>query len=104
MDPFKIDFDHLPWQDALPGARYKVHRVGARQIRLVEFTSEFAEPHWCEKGHIGMVLSGTLVIDFNGKSTSCPQGSGIFIPAGAAAAHKARAVSPVVQLVLVEEA
>jgi quercetin dioxygenase-like cupin family protein len=103
VDPCKIDFDRLPWQDALPGARYKVHREGARQMRLVEFTTEFVEPHWCEKGHIGMVLSGTLELDFQGKRIFYPEASGVFIPAGTAAAHKARAVSPVVRLVLVED-
>jgi hypothetical protein len=38
-------------------------RSGSKQLRLVEFSSEFVEPHWCEKGHIGLVLSGTLEVD-----------------------------------------
>jgi len=99
----KIDFESLPWQSSLPGARYKLHREGARQLRLVEFTSEFVEPLWCEKGHIGMVLAGTLEIDFRGLRISYPVGSGIFISAGTSSAHKARSVTPVVRLVLVEE-
>lgn len=99
----KIDFEALPWQSSLPGARYKLHREGAKQLRVVEFMSEFVEAHWCEKGHIGMVLAGTLEIDFRGSRISYPAGSGIFIPAGASSAHKARSVTPVVRLVLVEE-
>ena len=103
MGTFKVDFDSLAWQLSLPGARYKVHREGARQLRLIEFTSEFVEPHWCEKGHIGLVLAGTLEIDFRGQLVSYAEGSGIFVPAGASSAHKARSVTPVVRLVLVEE-
>jgi hypothetical protein len=61
MPSFKVDFDALDWQSPLPGARFKIHRGGSRQIRLVEFTSEFVEPHWCEKDHVGMVPSGALV-------------------------------------------
>jgi len=66
MLSFKVDFDALPWQSSLPGARFKVHRDGAKQLRLVEFTSEFVEPDWCEKGHVGLVVSGALEIDLRG--------------------------------------
>ena len=103
MFPFKIDFDALEWQPLLPGARAKIHRDGSKQIRLVEFTSEFVEPHWCEKGHIGFVLSGTLEIAFRDQDILYPEGSGIFIPPGPLSAHKARSVTPVVRLVLVED-
>ena len=103
MLSFKVDFDALPWQSSLPGARFKVHRDGAKQLRLVEFTSEFVEPGWCEKGHVGFVLSGGLEIDFRGHVVSYPEGSGIFIPPGHSSAHKARPVTPVARLVLVED-
>lgn len=100
---FIVDFESLAWVPSLPGARYKIHREGSRQLRLVEFTPEFVEPDWCEKGHIGLVLAGTLELDFRGQRISYPQGSGIFVPPGPTGAHKARSVTPVVRLVLVEE-
>jgi len=103
MVAFRVDFDALEWKPLLPGARAKVHRDGSRQLRLVEFTSEFVEPHWCEKGHCGFVLSGTLEIDFRGQVVRYPEGSGIFIPPGSSSGHKARSVTPVVRLVLVED-
>jgi quercetin dioxygenase-like cupin family protein len=103
MLPFKVDFDSLAWHSRLPGARSKVHREGSKQIRLVEFTSDFVEPDWCETGHVGLVLAGTLEIDFRGKVVCYPEGSGIFIPLGPAGAHKARSLTPVVRLVLVED-
>ncbi len=104
MHPFKVHFDSLEWQSLLPGARAKVYRKGSKQIRLVEFTSEFVEPQWCEKGHIGFVLSGALEVDFRGEVVSYPEGSGIFISSGSSGAHKACSVTPVVHLVLVEDA
>jgi quercetin dioxygenase-like cupin family protein len=104
MEPFKVDFDLLDWQSARPGARSKVYREGSKQLRVLEFTPEFVEPDWCERGHVGLVLSGTLEIDFRGQVVSYPQGSGIFIPPGHSAAHKARSATPVVRLVLVEDA
>lgn len=103
MPPFKVDFDSLDWHSPLPGARAKAYRNGSKQLRLVEFTSEFVEPHWCERGHVGLVLAGELEIDFRGRVVSFPQGSGIFIPPGPASAHKARSVTSVVRLILVED-
>ena len=103
MESFKVQFDRIEWQDALPGARFKAYREGARQLRLLELTPEFIEPQWCERGHVGIVLEGELEIDFQGRVVNYPEGSGIFVPAGASGAHKARAVSSVVLLFLVEE-
>lgn len=102
MAAFKVDFDALEWQ-LLPGARVKVHRDGSKQLRLVEVTSEFIEPNWCEKGHVGFVVSGTLEIDFRGRVIQYPEGSGICIPPGSSTGHKARSVTPVARLVLVED-
>ena len=103
MVAFRVDFDALDWEPLLPGARAKVHRDGSKQLRLVEFNSEFVEPHWCERGHCGFVVSGTLEIDFRGQVVRYPEGSGIFIPPGPSSGHKARSVTPVVRLVLVED-
>ena len=102
MQPYKVDFDTLEWQSPLPGARFKAYRADEKQIRLVEFTSEFVEPHWCESGHIGLVLEGVLEVDFHGQVVTYRKGDGIFIPSGAPSGHKARSVTPVVRLVLVE--
>jgi quercetin dioxygenase-like cupin family protein len=103
MLPDMINFDSLQWQSPLPGMRFKAYREGARQLRLVEFSSEFVEPEWCEKGHVGYVLEGTLEVNFKGRIVAYSQGSGIFIPAGIATAHKARSITPVVRLVLMED-
>lgn len=104
MHSFKVDFESLDWQSPLPGVRFKVYRDGAQQLRLVEFSAGFVEPDWCTKGHIGFVLAGVLEIDFRGHVVSYPEGCGIFIPSGASGAHKARSLTPVTRLVLVEDA
>ena len=98
-----IDFDEMQWETPLPGARFKSYARDGKRMRLVEFTHEFVEPHWCEKGHIGIVLNGELEIDFKGKTVRYPEGTAIYIPAGASYGHKARALTPVARLFLVEE-
>lgn len=103
MDQHRILFESLEWQDGIRGARFKAFRSGNKQLRLLEFTSEFIEPDWCEKGHVGFVIQGELEIDFRGQMVHYPQGSGIFIPSGAASGHKARSITPTVMLFLVED-
>ena len=100
---YKVVFDALEWQNSIHGARFKVFRNGSKQLRLVEFTNEFIEPDWCEKGHVGFVIQGELEIDFHGHLVRYPECSGIFIPAGLASAHKARPITPTVLLFLVED-
>jgi len=103
-DKFRMDFDNVAWEHPLPGCRFKSIVKGNRQIRLLEFTSEFREPGWCTKGHAGIVLEGDLEIDFRGRIEQFPQGSALLIPAGEDGAHKARAVSERALLFLVEDA
>lgn len=104
MEPYKVEFDSLPWETPMPGVRFKVFSDGQRQIRLAEFSMEFVEPHWCEKGHIGFVLRGELEVDFRGERIRYAEGSGIFIPKGASHGHKARSITSSVLLFLAEEA
>lgn len=76
-----INFNAIPWQSTLSGARSKTFQQDGKQLRIVEFTDEFVESDWCINGHVGYVLEGTLEIDFNGRLVIYPKGSGIFIPA-----------------------
>jgi quercetin dioxygenase-like cupin family protein len=103
VEKYRVLFEALNWQSTALGARFKVHRDGNKQVRLLEFTSEFVEPDWCEKAHAGLVLKGELEIDFHGQLARYPEGSVIFIPSGAASGHKARSVASVTQFFLVED-
>jgi quercetin dioxygenase-like cupin family protein len=103
MEQHRVLFDSLEWQSSIHGARFKAFRSGTKQLRLVEFTSAFIEPDWCEKGHIGHVIQGELEIDFHGQLVRYPEGSGIFIPPGSASSHKGRSITPTVLLFLVED-
>jgi quercetin dioxygenase-like cupin family protein len=104
VEKCKVDFDALPWQSPLPGARYKVFQQGNRRLRLVEFSRGFVERDWCVNGHIGYVLDGEMDVDFDGNLVHFSAGDGVFIPAGAENRHMARVLTDVVRLVLVEEA
>lgn len=101
---FKVNFDAMDWQDVRPGVRCKVYREGARQLRLVEFNTADGDPHWCEVGHIGLVLSGGLTIAFREQVLSFSAGDGLFIPPGPSSAHHGVTITPGTRLILVEDA
>jgi quercetin dioxygenase-like cupin family protein len=69
----------------------------------MEVTPDFVEADWCIKGHIGMVLEGTLELTFPERTYTYQPGEAYLIPVCESHRHKARALSPVVRIVMVED-
>jgi len=103
MGQYKIDFESMTWETPADDIRFKSYEQGGRKLRLVEFAKEFVELDWCAKGHIGYVLEGQMEIDFNGKVIQFGPGEGVFIPAGEEHKHKAKVLTKVVKIILVED-
>jgi len=103
MSPLRIDFSALPWDQVRPDVRQKVYREGARQVRLVEFDTSDGAEHWCETGHIGYVLKGSLSISFDGQVLNFSAGDGLFIPDGHATRHRAVRIAAGTQLLMIED-
>lgn len=99
----RLAFSQLDWSVVAPGARHKVVECDDKRMRLLELSREFVEEQWCHKDHIGIILSGILQLDFADRSERFNAGDGLFLRAGAAMKHKARAMSERVVLFLVED-
>lgn len=78
MEKSRVDFDSLPRQRSLQGARHKVFQNNN--------------------------LEGEMDIDFNGNIVRFSTGDGLFIPEGNENRRKASVISDVVRLILVEDA
>jgi len=102
MIPYKVNFETMPWETPIGGLRCKAERRGSRQLRIVEYTKEM-EPHWCEKGHVGLVLEGKFEIRFEGETTVFNAGDGVFIPPGPEHKHMGTVLSDMVRVVFVED-
>jgi hypothetical protein len=85
----RIDFGKLSWRKKSPGAPEKRYTRNGRVLRLVRYTDQFNDKGWCAKGHIGMVLSGRIVIEFGNEKVEYNAGDAIFIGAGDHDKHKA---------------
>ena len=101
MVNYKVNFNAMPWDTSAAGVRFKIYEQDGRKLRLAEFTNEFIEADWCTKGHIGYVLEGQMEIDFEAKVIMYGPGDGIFIPASVK--HKARVLTDIVKVILVED-
>jgi uncharacterized cupin superfamily protein len=100
----RVAFDELPWETSPSGVRFKVQRVGGRQLRLLEFGRDLQHPHWCLTGHLGYVLEGEMEVAFAGSSVVFRAGDGLAIAAGEDEKHRPKALTDRVRLIFVEEA
>ena len=90
--PYKIHFDQIEWETLIAGVRHKYVDFNDQRIRLVEYSKEMP-PHWCEKGHCGYLLSGSMAIEYTNGEILYNEGDGILIPDGAEHKHKGRVLS-----------
>lgn len=97
----KVDFSSIPWAQVAQGASVKLFSTEKRRLRIMELTKEFREADWCQNGHSGLILEGSLTIDLGETTITLSEGDGLMIPKGKK--HKARALSDSVRLVLFEE-
>jgi quercetin dioxygenase-like cupin family protein len=100
---FRVEFDRMPWQQIRPDVRQKIYCEGSRQLRLVEFDTSDGAEGWCEAGHIGYVLKGSLSISFAGEVIAFRAGDGLFIPSGDATRHRSVEIAAGTQLLMVED-
>jgi len=101
--PYKIPFDQIQWESRIPGVRHKCMDYEGHRIRLVEYTKEMP-PHWCEKGHTGILLSGKMAIEFSDTEITYQEGDGILIPDGPEHQHKGRVLSGRATVFFIEKA
>jgi len=88
MSNLPIHFEELNWIPAATGIRYKEYIYNDQRMRLAEFSEGFVEEDWCTKGHVGLVVEGSMKIDFNGEVVSYQKGDGLWISEGNASKHK----------------
>jgi mannose-6-phosphate isomerase-like protein (cupin superfamily) len=83
----RIAFPSLPWQ---PGAHplEKKKTAAARPVTLLEFAPGFADPNWCERAHVFLILAGTLELELRDGPARLATGECGIVDAGTP--HRAR--------------
>jgi hypothetical protein len=61
-----IDWTTVP-ETEVPGAsgvaRWRTIEAGAVRVRMVEYSPGYTADHWCDRGHVLLVLEGALVTE-----------------------------------------
>ena len=71
-------------------ATVRARQLGDIQLRLVKFGPGFKTGHWCPKGHILLVLSGTLTVEHqDGRQYNLSAGMTYHAPDDAGSPHRA---------------
>jgi hypothetical protein len=68
MQMSDIPFGTTDWSSVPPtehkgetgSATWRTRQFGAIRVRMVDYTPNYLADHWCEKGHILLVLEGRL--------------------------------------------
>jgi quercetin dioxygenase-like cupin family protein len=89
---YKSEFDKIPWQVPMAGVRHKYFDQNGIRLRLVEYSNDMPA-HWCEKGHLGYLIEGTMEIEFENYKETYLAGDGIFLPDGSEHKHKGKVTS-----------
>jgi quercetin dioxygenase-like cupin family protein len=71
-------------------ARWRTVDCGNIRVRMVEYSPGYLADHWCERGHVLLVLEGELVTELaNGESHLLRAGESYQVAEGAAP-HRSR--------------
>lgn len=91
--PFTVtDWAKVP-ETVHPGttgeARWRTLHVGDIRVRMVRYSPGYAADHWCEKGHVLLVLEGELETELvDGQRHRLTAGMTYQVSDGAAGAHR----------------
>lgn len=102
MQPYKIDFQAMPWESPMDGVKCKLFCNAGKRIRLIEY-GKAMPVHWCEKGHYGLVLEGSLEIEYPAGKVVYQAGDGVCIPDGPEHKHKGKVLTDTATVVFVED-
>ncbi len=86
--PFtNVDWSSVPVTEH-PGetgmAYWRTKQFGDIRVRVVEYSPGYLADHWCEKGHILLVLEGTLVTELkDGRKVTLEPGCSYQVADGA---------------------
>lgn len=81
-------FNDLPWTQVTDLVRQKSTDVDDKTVRLLELQDGFEESQWCYKGHIGIVVSGAIEVEYEDHKHTYYAGDVMLLPT--AVGHKAK--------------
>ena len=96
--PLNVDFRTCDWSAVAetehPGesgcAYWKTQQYGDVRVRMVRYTPGYRADHWCRRGHVLLVLTGTLNTELQDGTTVTLTAGQSYTVADDASAHRSR--------------
>ena len=94
--PLNVDFRTCDW-DAVPEtehagetgcAYWKTQQYGDVRVRMVRYTPGYLADHWCKRGHVLLVLQGTLLTELEDGTSVTLQAGQSYTVADDASSHR----------------
>jgi hypothetical protein len=91
--PFTVtDWEHIPSTEH-PGesgtAIWRLIEIGDMRVRMVEYSAGYLADHWCDRGHVLLVLEGELDTELqDGRTVRLVPGMSYQVSDFGAAAHR----------------
>ena len=91
-----IPFQSIDWSQIAPTshpgapgvATWRTVEIGNVRVRKVEYSAGYVADHWCERGHVLLVLDGELVTELSdGRRTALGAGD-TYVVADGDGAHR----------------
>lgn len=83
-------------------AHWRTRQFGNIRVRMVDYSPNYLADHWCEKGHILLVLSGRLETELADGRRSVLQAGQSYQVADGAEPHRSRTGAEGAQLFIVD--
>lgn len=74
-------------------ATWRTVEAGNVRVRMVEYSPGYLADHWCERGHVLLVLEGELVTELAGGESHVLRAGQSYQVAEGAAPHRSRTAS-----------
>jgi len=71
-------------------AFWKTQQYDGVRVRMVRYTPGYLANHWCERGHILLVLSGVLHTELQGQAPVTLRPGQMYAVADGASSHRSR--------------
>ncbi len=71
-------------------AEWRTREIGNIRVRIVEYSAGYVADHWCERGHVLLVLDGELTTELQDGSIHVLKAGQSYQVADGAAPHRSR--------------
>jgi hypothetical protein len=99
--PLNVDFRTCDWNAVAetehPGetgcAYWKTQQYGGVRVRMVRYGAGYLADHWCRRGHVLLVLTGTLITELQDGTTVTLTAGQSYTVADEASSHRSRTLT-----------